>query len=156
MKDIIINDDYKKVTLKNLANLEEKYNLDLEEKYKNFLLNKNGGYINLNYVFYLDENDKDNYLHTVEFYSFKRLKDVLKINLKNKNDEYSIGYLLLKNNMLNIGQSNLGFELCLSYLKENFGKIYYVDDPHESEFVFLANSFDEFINGFEICPERLF
>lgn len=156
MKDIIVSENNKKITLNKIKKFRTKYNIEIDKEYEKFLLDKNGGFINLGYVIFLDSKDRDNYIHTVEFYDFERLKEILNIDLEDRNNIDCMGHLVLNEKMLRIGESNLGFDLCLSYSKDNFGKIYYIDDPHENEFIFLANSFDELINRFEECPERLF
>ena len=154
IENLITNKYYEQLLPEALNEFKLKYKIKLENIYEKFLLDKNGGFINSNYVLYLGLN-KEDYIHTVEFFNFERLEEILNIDLEDKEYEDRTGYFILKSKMLRIGQTNLGFDLCLSYSKKNFGKIYYIDDPHENEFIFLADNFEDFISRFEECPEMM-
>jgi hypothetical protein len=152
MKQILLkNDDNIKISLSEIENFEKKYNLIFESKYKNFLLNENGGEISSDYVFFYGKKTSHNCIQTVTLYNLERIEEVHNITLDDKDDLESSNYLFLKNKMLTIGDSNLGFSLCISYSKEDFGRIYYIDDD---KFIFLANNINEFINNFEDCPKE--
>ncbi|MFN4149920.1 MAG: SMI1/KNR4 family protein [Candidatus Sericytochromatia bacterium] len=153
--ELIKNRDHIKVSFEKIEKFENTYNLKLETKYKKFLLDENGGSISGYYIFCHDKNDNLNFIQTVELYTLERLEEVHNITLTNKDYKYKNYYLFLKKKMLTIGYSNLAFSLCICYSKKDFGKLYYINDVHDYKFIFFANNIDDFINGFELCPEEL-
>lgn len=136
-----------KIFQKDLEEFENYFKIELAIDYKNFMIENNGGSVDSNYLYYLSY-DLDDYLHIIEFKNMESLYES-----ENLVREYEDLYFYKENNMLRIGDSNLGLDLCICYSKENFGKIYYIDDVHDYKFMLIANSFDEFMNGFEYKPD---
>lgn len=135
-----------KIFEKDLEEFENYFKIELSIDYKSFMLENNGGSVENKYLYYLS--NEDDYMEIIEFKNLEILYESQKLV-----EEYEDLNLYKKNKMLRIGDYLSGNSICLCYSNENIGKIYYIDDVHDDKFILIANSFDEFINGFEYNPD---
>lgn len=148
MKPILI---YKKKanSKEDIEKVEKILDITFPDDYKNFLLNSGGGKIkaNNNIFFYSKYDDINIYVENIF-----RLNELEKIN-----KDYNLKKLKCLAIASYTSGHDMGDEMAFMYVnKKHFGKIfinnYYVDKKtsyKEENFILIADSFDEFINGFE-------
>ena len=131
MNKIIITDSEQAISMQDIADFEKKYDIDLPENYKKFLLKYNGGYI--------DDEDHD---FLCSFNSLKHGELTLEYTI----DTFCITEKLLDKEYLPIANthSDNPITLCLKE-GENYGKIiiFYFDRDEEPDLA--ADSLEELL-----------
>lgn len=146
----------KDISIFDIENIENKFNITFPNDYKKFLLKYNGGKPKYNFS-YFNENLNLGPLKIMEFYSLEKIVIILEEIDKDRNsdedEDLLTYYIFIRDNMLIIADTYNQVQICICYKGENIGKIYYSDHIHDDEFTFLFNSFDDFMNSFKIDPE---
>lgn len=147
----------KSISLNDIKKIESDFNISLPEDYVDFLITYNGGrtneasFPNTNYI---------GNIRISEFFEIKRVVDFIE-EIKKKPDEiaensdwkyYWSDYAI--KNIIIIADTYNQVLICLSCNKDSFGQIYYKDHDHGENFSLLANSFTDFIQGFDFLPEE--
>lgn len=148
------------ITIKDIEDIENKYNVFFPNDYKDFLLENNGG-IPQELMVFKSINDRIKPFIMFALHSLKELKEILQFVkddtegfLASSKDDFNPYYQYYQNKMVEIGETAINFFIYICYSEENAGKIYCADLIHDDEFILLANSFDEFINNFEPVTEE--
>lgn len=156
---VIMNKEYTNppAKIEDIIAFEEEFKIKLAESYKNFLLENDGGRVDSSEsdlsIFYksfdIDKNE-DIECYLTDFNSIKEIKESL-IHLLKKPDECFYLDECMKRGTLIIGFEN-PIEISIGIREDNFGKIYrsnFTSAWNNNELQLIANSFEEFINGFE-------
>lgn len=148
-------EDSDKVSMKKIEEFEKKYSISLPQDYKNFLSKTNGCYIDSKWFYKCkNENLSGFRLEALDEIDIGIYGDLEIFNSEPMNEDYPAPHIYFIKKVLYIGSIDAwDYSLYLCYEGENKGKLYKVDEPHDFEFFLIANSFDEFINGFEIDPD---
>ena len=145
-------------TLEEIQTFENKFNIKLPQDYQDFLLENNGGQIDLSeselaFVYQIRDKRTNEIIlgcYMPNFKSLKSIEESLIYLEKNPEDCY---YLVetMKRGVLIIGFEE-PLEISIGFKNYNFGKVYrsgFTGAWFNNELQLLANSFTEFINGFE-------
>lgn len=138
------------VTKDEIEDFENKYSINLPNYYKKFILDTNGGSIRDELIFNIN-NDIFEGLDHIYFDTLDSTISWLDQILNNEYDE--IGKNLINNKILCIGiSSGTGLLIGISTIT---GKIGIVDYglTFDTPFFVIADSFEDFINRFEINPD---
>jgi hypothetical protein len=130
----------RKISVQDLANFKDKYNLDIPQDYADFLLQYNGGQsINNKYP-----SEFGAYL-VHEFYSILNGNLLLEDAL----EDLQIVEQVLPNYLLPFAIDEGGNQFCIGVKPSNFAKIYiyYLDTDSDQE-IYLDNSFESFTSKF--------
>jgi cell wall assembly regulator SMI1 len=140
----------KKISKKDIANLETELNIKLPEDYKTFLLKNNGGSPEEDWCFnFYDENSEESDSVINQFYIlYKKSEDEF--------DDLKIQYLtnveegFVPDTVFVIADDPFGNMIGVDLSAENYGKVYFFDHELEDEDGFnlrslVADSFDEFL-----------
>lgn len=172
-----------KVSIEEINDLESRFDFKFPDDYKEFLLQYNGGEPTNGLAFLNDYSIGP--LHVYDFFSLSYVQEHLEYieedvksykefieSIKEHNENYeevieSIQdeieeyksdlkhYVFAENHMIIIADTFNNVLLCICHKGENLGKIYWIDEIHNDKFNLLANSFDEFINGFSLDKNAL-
>ncbi|MFN4151256.1 MAG: SMI1/KNR4 family protein [Candidatus Sericytochromatia bacterium] len=154
-----------KISIEDIRYLENKYKISLHKDYIYFLLETNGGNVDINCYFITKKRalKEINELEIRYFFSLEELDNILKM-LKRKPSEdlqpeylfYSVG---LKNNIIPIADHFSGDIYIFMDMSATESKVYYVDtELHDDDLMLIDKSFKKFINSFELWekPESEF
>jgi hypothetical protein len=160
-----ISEPNEKITIEDIRDLENKYKIYLHQDYIDFLLETNGGNVDIN-CYFITKKRKLKEIDELEiryFFSLEELDNILKM-LKRKPSEdlqpeylfYSVG---LKNNIIPIADHFSGDIYIFMDMSATESKVYYVDtELHDDDLMLIDKSFKKFINSFELWekPESEF
>ncbi|MGB0868176.1 MAG: SMI1/KNR4 family protein [Flavobacteriales bacterium] len=152
MKEVILEDKNKDISLDEIKLFMNEFNLKLPKGYIDFISKQNGGYPSLSAFgnpnedgvviecFYcISLNEYDYYTNEIQILPSREIIQIHQIIEQNiPSDLYPFGY------------DTGGAKFCISTRDEEFGEIYmfYMDGTSE-EPVYLCDSFEEFINNLE-------
>lgn len=125
----------KNVSLEDINEFQQNYNIKLPESYKQHILINNGGIPKKDFL-------KEKEITVSCFYSIKygenKIEDIIK-NLQVLED-------VLPKNLFPFANDLGGNDFCISLEENNFGKIYIWYHDTGGEKKFIADSFQEFMN----------
>ncbi|MDH7447688.1 SMI1/KNR4 family protein [Aquimarina sp. 2201CG14-23] len=149
MNTIKISDSAENISAIEFQAFEDEYKLTLPDEYKQFILSKNGGYPDL--TLFVNENDDEFVINSFSCINFEDA-DVVSVNdsiLTHQIEEDNIPKYLFP-----FGLDAGGNDFCISLKKEDYGKIYkFYQDGRSPEMVYVAQSFQVFINGLKLDEE---
>lgn len=148
---IKIKTNSKNTIKSDLINIELKYNIKLPDEYRNFLINTNGGVCNegQEYDFINTLLEREDCIELNNFFSIEELYHDLDVIYKTKREDvHPVEDDIFLYKILRIADTYNDLDIGIRLSEEEFGSIYILDTPH-GEKIKIANSFDEFINGFE-------
>lgn len=146
-KEVVINDNV--LSVNEICNFENKFQIQLPEEYKDFLRDYVEVYVNDNYKFQMSEKstitpndgfESMDYLYSADF--------ILKA------EQFFSNY---GKEMIPIGEAS-GDIICMGIQGERYGKVYYFYHENESieqNYYLIAESFNEFILSFEKWVEDI-
>ncbi len=143
-----------KLTLSQIETIEKMVDLKFPDKYKNHLLNYNGGKCAPN-IFSFLENGK---ISTSSIDWFLAIYNGKYDNLKKYIETYKIDKKRLPNHIVPIAHDAGGNLICISCKGDDAGSIYFWDHENEIDYTvsgdgdysnlyFVAKSFNEFVDG---------
>ena len=141
----------KPIAIEDIRKFEKKFKLSLPKSYIDFMLENNGGRVN-DRSYFKKKRKKDNDGDINEFYSLEHITKLFKL-LKKAPDEdaypdYVIYEKILKENKFPIGMSDYSI-VCMD-INNNQNNIYYIDLEDDWDLFFVIESFEKFINSFEM------
>jgi SMI1 / KNR4 family (SUKH-1) len=142
---------YRDITEQDIKNFEVKYNVQLPESYKNFLLSHNGGKTDRRRFTTSDENKEG--IVTSSIMLFFPLSSEIENNLESMYSFYNIGSIV-PGNFLPIGIDPGDSLICLAIKGDDFGYVYYCDLDYfeednelKEEFIrVISKDFQDFVN----------
>jgi cell wall assembly regulator SMI1 len=120
----------KKITEKNIAKIEKKYNVSFPQEYKDFLLKYNGGECEPN-GFVFNENSEDSDSEVRSFFAIGGIDG--DYDLEENINIYTIEEKRLPNLYIPIAEDDLGNLVCISCNETDYGFIYFWDHENENE-----------------------
>ena len=129
---IKLNLSNEKINEEDLLSLESELNIKLPDSYKELMLENNGGVPLKNYF-------KGEY-GIASFHPIKIEPNDLKSVFESFKD-------LLPSTLLAFADDMGGNSYCIDISEENNGKVYFIDWDEPDDPEFLANSFEEFLEG---------
>lgn len=127
-----------------ISEFENKYEVSLPQEYKDFLLQTNGGRPEPDFFPFSD----DGFVVTW-FYNLKNGKHLLELTL----ELLWIAEQIVPRTLIPIARDQGGDLVCISLNEEEYGKIYMWFGSTDSDPVFLAESFTEFIDALVEEPD---